>query len=250
MNGQSHKSSPMNSPNTHSATSLPGSADGLMPSSLQASPAPSQSGRVRAHASRSQRQVNKKVSLMSATSGQPSSISSASASLSMCLGSRLQMLLGTAGSMEYRQTWKEKTTPAGRQYWAHTASAHPISGSGCTGWPTPTTGDSASSRNSTANRKTVPPTGIHKGDTLTDAVTFVHGVPQSTSSAEMEKSGAPQLNPAFSLWLMGFPAEWASCGAVAMQLSRKQQPRSSRPALKPSMTRCSESGEDPLADIW
>jgi len=38
-------------------------------------------------------------------------------------------------------------------------------------WPTPTVGDSKNARNSTANRKTIPPTGIHKGDTLVDAVT-------------------------------------------------------------------------------
>lgn len=39
--------------------------------------------------------------------------------------------------MEYRQTWKEKATPSGRLYWAHTASARPISDSESSGWPTP-----------------------------------------------------------------------------------------------------------------
>ena len=289
-------------------------------------------------------------------------------SLEQIIGSdNLKAQLSNVGSMEYRQTWKLKTTPAGRQYWAHTASAHPTSGKGCTGWPTttrdhkdgsaqacqnvdsncllgrvvhvtpwptPTTGDSASSRNSTANRKIIPPTGIHKGDTLTDAVTLASwatpdanamnlgegletwdarqeknktkhgngngagmplsiqsqtitgwrspaagdckmrisntemadkraasgkqisleleapGVTQPSSTAETGKSGASQLNPAFSLWLMGFPAEWAYCGAAAMQLSRKRQPRSSKQVLKPSVTRYSGSGEDPLAGVW
>jgi hypothetical protein len=41
--------------------------------------------------------------------------------------------------MEYSQTWKRKTTPAGRSFWAHTASAHRTSASDCSGWPTPNT---------------------------------------------------------------------------------------------------------------
>lgn len=38
--------------------------------------------------------------------------------------------------------------------------------------PTPLAGDAKSSRNSTANRSSMPPTGIHAGDTLTDRVTL------------------------------------------------------------------------------
>ena len=34
------------------------------------------------------------------------------------------------------------------------------------------------------------------------------------------------LNPAHSRWLMGFPAAWDSCGAMAMQSSRKSPPNS------------------------
>lgn len=51
------------------------------------------------------------------------------------------------------------------------------------------------------------------------------------SSAGM--SGGGQLSPAFSLWLMGFPAAWGCCGARAMRSSRKRPPRSSTPAGKP-----------------
>ena len=36
-----------------------------------------------------------------------------------------------------------------------------------------------------------------------------------------------KLNPAFSLWLMGYPAAWASCGALAMQSTRKSRRSSS-----------------------
>jgi hypothetical protein len=43
-------------------------------------------------------------------------------------------------------------------------------------------------------------------------------------TAGMESGG--QLNPAHSRWLMGFPAEWDFCGAMAMQSSRKLRKRS------------------------
>ena len=66
---------------------------------------------------------------------------SASAGLSQRLANRLRARLPTAGSMEYRQTWKQKATPSGRSYWAHTASARRTSDNGSggslNGWPTP-----------------------------------------------------------------------------------------------------------------
>ena len=66
---------------------------------------------------------------------------SASAGLSQHLANRLRARLPTAGSMEYRQTWKQKATPSGRSYWAHTASARRTSDNGSggslNGWPTP-----------------------------------------------------------------------------------------------------------------
>lgn len=76
-----------------------------------------------------------------ATSGRRSSGSSASAALSSALASRLKERFGTGGLMEYRQTWKEKATPLGRSYLAHTASARPTSDSASSGWPTATARD-------------------------------------------------------------------------------------------------------------
>ena len=47
------------------------------------------------------------------------------------------------------------------------------------------------------------------------------GVTPSPSPAPTGNLAGSVLNPAFSLWLQGYPAEWASCGERAMRSSRK-----------------------------
>ena len=128
---------------THSATFSLESEDGALHCSLPDGQATDPYGREAAPVSLSPQLEKDSLKQTSDTSGLFSSISSRSASLSMSLASRLRQQLGRDGLMEYRQTWKQKDTPAERPYWAHTASALPISGSGSTGWPTPTVDDSS-----------------------------------------------------------------------------------------------------------
>jgi len=280
----------MNLPDIPNVTSSPASADGLSPLNLQVGPQTDPSGPHHAPASPSALLEHSSEIKTNATSGPRSSISSASADLTRCLGNRLQTQLAKVGSMEYRQTWKELVTPAGRRLLAHTASARPILDRDCSGWPTPqednannayghkgttfsdlpTTAQLAgwptpvlgdahlSSKPEAAMRRIeegkltvsrvaaiagwpTPSTRDHKGgyqggrmrngaistDTL-DVVAQIAGQTTMSSPAPTEKRGG--LNPALPRWLMGFPAEWDSCGATAMQSSHRLPRNSSKPS--------------------
>lgn len=124
---------------TRSATSLPESGSGVTLSVEQDGQMTFLCGQDRVPASPSRQQANKKDSMMNATSGQFGLISSASAALQQSLESRLR--LHSTGSILYRLTWKQRTTPSGRAICALRASAARISGSDFTSWPTPTTRD-------------------------------------------------------------------------------------------------------------
>jgi len=65
-----------------------------------------------------------------------------------------------------------------------------------------------------------------RGKPLSEQAHQLSGPMPTGSGAEMENIG--QLNPAHSRWLMGFPAEWDSCGATAMQSFRKSPRRLSK----------------------
>jgi hypothetical protein len=87
------------------------------------------------------------------------------------------------------------------------------------GWSTPTTRDHKDG----ASVGTVPVNGLLGRQVwLTGPARLtVSGEMLTGSSARMSDGG--QLNPAFSLWLMGFPDAWGSCGARAMQSCRKSR---------------------------
>lgn len=123
---------------TTNATFLLGAAGGPTPSASQDGRTTALVGLGQPPASPSQMRERAGEPRTSGTCGQRSSTLSASATLTLCLANKLKRQLGTDGSTLYSQTWKARTTPAGRLFWAHTASVPRTSGSGSTGWPTPT----------------------------------------------------------------------------------------------------------------
>jgi len=131
---------------TGSVTGLPGLEDGPALCASLDGLTTSPSGPAHAHASHSAPPASSEGPATNGTCGRNSCASSRSAGLSASLASRLQMRLASVGSMEYQQTWKRKATPSGRLYWAHIASARPISDSGCGGCPTPTKGNADGSQ--------------------------------------------------------------------------------------------------------
>ena len=115
-----------------------------------------------------------------ATSGRKCFGSSASVALTALLASRSRRRFGSDGSMEYSETWKEKVTPAGRSYWAHTASGRRISGNGCTGWPSPRTADCQGG---------VEPDGVTGGKLLTIASKAGWPTPNTPNGGRQPKGG-------------------------------------------------------------
>lgn len=91
----------------------------------------------------------------------------------------------------------------GRVFWAHTASALPTSDSDCTGLPTPRAADGM--RHPLRTREGVMRT-MAKGNRsrpsrLEDALALLYGP-------------GGNVNPAWSLWLMGYPEAWWNSIAV------------------------------------
>lgn len=153
------------------------------------------------------------------------------------------------GLTEYKQTWKQSVTPCGLKYWAHIASVPRISDSGCSGWATPraqepgTTslthgacnqriarsvvgwatpkaadGNKATGTPEMAWRRTANP---GRGTDLGIQVLLSHASSPLVTADDVRHGVAPRLNPAFSLWLMGFPVAWHYCGERAMRSFRR-----------------------------
>lgn len=94
------------------------------------------SGPVVARAKVSRRREKGRVSKTPVTSGPISSGSSASVALQSSLSSRLKARLDMDGGILFKQTWKEKVTPAGWRFWAHIASGRRTEDRGCgASWP-------------------------------------------------------------------------------------------------------------------
>lgn len=165
-NGALSISGPATSEDIPNAISSQESAVGLTRSVSLAGPTTDLFGQEVAPASPSPRPADKAALLTIGISGLSGMGSSASIALASSLESRLKRLLNSAGSIVFSQTWKRKITPAGRRYWAHTASARRTSDSDFTGWPTPCVVEPTTHPDKVWERKQrlTAKTGVYRGN--------------------------------------------------------------------------------------
>lgn len=201
MNARSRMYTPMTSSPIPSATSLPASASGRSPFAAPDGQMIDLFGPVPVPANLSPRQAKVLGLMTRATCGRTSPGSFKSAALQSSLESRLQTRLQGRGSTLYKLTWKPWIMPSGLSRSRLRASVLRKSGTGRTGWPTPTATDLSNRTHCySAGDKTKPVA------TLPGAC---RGLTWNGSSAQTAKSG--HVNPELICWLMDIPSDWISC---------------------------------------
>jgi hypothetical protein len=124
-------------PGFDGATSSPALAVGKKHCDSPSGPRTSQSGVGRALVNRFRVPANAPVRKTNGTSGQNSTVSSASVALQSSLANRLTAKTDLNGSMEYRLTWKNSATQSGRVICRLRASGRRKGDSDCSGWASP-----------------------------------------------------------------------------------------------------------------
>ena len=179
-----------------SATSSPGSPGGLSPFAGRGGQTTGQSGRVAALVSRFRRRVNDEALTTPGTLPLFGSTSLPSADLQASLESRLRARMAGRGSPLYALKWKIWGTRLGPPICALRASAHRTTEPGCGGaLPTPTAPVKTNGHQAGNNR-------------------YVTAI---------QKRFGGRINPAFTLWQMGFPLEWIRCAPEETRSSRRSR---------------------------
>lgn len=251
--------------------SLPESVDGAMPSDSQIGPMTDQCGQEAVRASHLAKLDCEKEQPTHATSGRSSIASSASAALQLSLENKLRARMDAYGSPEYALTWKHWDMESGLPICALRAFPLPISDRDFSGWPTPQAlsfdqshqpgmnaqmaktlaivrgwpSPRANKRGPSDSHGFSPLAAVQLGWATPTAITNTGGAALckwggTGSRAKLREAvGNTLLNgalaPAFPLWLMGYPIEWARCAEQVMPSSHKsRQNLSKRPSRKPT----------------
>lgn len=198
-------------------------------------------GRAHARVSHSQTPAVEKEQKMKDTSGLKCKGSSPSADLQSALESKLRARMDVNGSPEYVLTWKYWDMLSGPRICALWAKARRISDSDYTGWPTAMAGTPAqkgynAAGNTDSSRKTVALAAGWASAAASDwkdQANEIHGthsprlgqqvllfLAPTGNSGVLPATARLKLNPRFSLWLLGFPIEWAQCAERVTRLTR------------------------------